>query len=186
MRPSIVFFKQVARHTNCFKNIPLTLARKHQLVIAHHLHMSDEKKQLVVTNVSSVPIDVLQSDIATAFNQRLPDETDVHIAKNVSYNGMNYSKGMIVIHGESFGLPEFAEILQLFVLEGKLHFFVRKISAWYREHFRAFELSTSHVREVAVIAHEELVDEYPLAAYSVGGLRLVTLKRSVSFLGKQN
>lgn len=83
------FFKQVARHTNCFKNIPLTLARKHQLVIAHHLHMSDEKKQLVVTNVSSVPIDVLQSDIAAAFNQRLPDETDVHIAKNVSYNGMN-------------------------------------------------------------------------------------------------
>lgn len=70
--------------------------------------------------------------------------------------------------------------------KGSCIFLVRKISAWYREHFRAFELSTSHVREVAVIAHEELVDDYPLAAYSVGGLHLVTLKRSVSFLGKQN
>lgn len=76
----------------------------------------------MVTTVSSVPIDVLQSDIAIAIKQRLPDETGVHITKSVSYNGMNYNKGMIVVHGQLFGLPEFAEILQIFILQGMIHF----------------------------------------------------------------
>lgn len=72
------FFKKVARHTNCFKNIPLTLAKKHQFMVASGLHSSDHTAALVVTSVSSVPIDVLQSDITIAIKQRLPDATDVH------------------------------------------------------------------------------------------------------------
>ena len=31
------FFKQIIRHTSCFKNVPLSLASKHQLMIAYHL-----------------------------------------------------------------------------------------------------------------------------------------------------
>ena len=178
-------FKQIARHTNCFRNIPLTLARKHQLTIASDLHSFDYRTPLVVTSVSSVPIDVLQSDIALAIKQRLPDEADVHITKSVSYNGMNYNKGMIVVHGQLFGLPEFAEIQQICVLQGEMHFIVKKFSAWYREHFRAFELDMSHVRELSLIEHGELLDDYPLAAYSVGGLRLVTLKRYIHLQGKR-
>lgn len=179
------FSKQVARYTSCFKNIPLTLARKHQLMIVSHLHSSDQRTSFVVTNTSPVPVDVLQSDIAVAIKKRLPDETHAHMTSNVSYHGMNYSKGMIVVHGQLFGLPEFAEILQICILQGKIHFVVKKLTAWYREHFRAFELSVSHVKEVILIEHGELVDEYPLAAYSVAGMRLVTLKRNVELLGKQ-
>lgn len=43
----------------------------------------------------------------------------------------------------------------------------------------------SHVKEVVVIEHGELVDDYPLASYSVGGMRLVTLKRHIDLMGKQ-
>lgn len=50
------------------------------------------------------------------------------------------------------------------------------------EHFRPIELDTSHVGEVALIEHGELLDDYPLAFYSVGGLRLVTLKRYIRLL----
>ena len=65
-----------------------------------------------------------------------------------------------------------------------IHFIVKKLSAWYREYFRAFELHMSHVREVSLIEHGELLDDSPLAAYSVGGLRLVTLKRYINLQGK--
>lgn len=34
------FFKQVARQTNNFRNIALTLANKHQQMISYHLHSS--------------------------------------------------------------------------------------------------------------------------------------------------
>lgn len=32
------FFKQMVRHTKCFKNITLPLANKHQLMIGYHMH----------------------------------------------------------------------------------------------------------------------------------------------------
>lgn len=150
-------------------------------MIASDLHSLDHKTPLVVTSVSSVPVDVLQSEIAAAINQRLPDENDVHITNCVSYNGMNYNKGMILVHGQLFGLPELAEILQICILQGQIHFIVKKLSSWY---FRAFELDTLHVKEVSLIEHGELLDDYPLAAYSVGGLRLVSLKRHVNLHGK--
>lgn len=59
----------------------------------------------MINSVSLVPIDVLLSDIATVIKQKLPDETDVHITKSVPYKHMNYNKGMIVVHGQLFGLP---------------------------------------------------------------------------------
>ncbi|KAI3372267.1 hypothetical protein L3Q82_022784, partial [Scortum barcoo] len=43
---------------------------------------------------------------------------------------------------------------------GTFHF-VKRLS---REHFGAFELKTSDVREVALLEHGELLDDYPLAA----------------------
>ena len=51
------FFKQVARHTNCFKNIPRSLATKHQFMLAYHTHASNLKKSsLEVTDVSVMPL----------------------------------------------------------------------------------------------------------------------------------
>lgn len=39
--------------------------------------------------------------------------------------------------------------------------------------------------EVSLIEHGELLDDYLLAAYSLGGLRLVTLRRHINLQGKQ-
>lgn len=38
---SFFFFKQVIGHTRCFKNIPLSLASKHQMMIVYHLSKPD-------------------------------------------------------------------------------------------------------------------------------------------------
>lgn len=54
------------------------------------------------------------------------------------------------------------------------------VSWWYREHFRAFELSVHPTRETVLIELGELADDYPLADYFVGPLRLVTLKRYIN------
>lgn len=49
------FFKQVARHTNNFRNIEITLATKHQQLISYHLHSSSiSTSHLEVTHVSTV------------------------------------------------------------------------------------------------------------------------------------
>lgn len=61
------------------------------------------------------------------------------------------------------------------VVEKSLSFIVKKLGAWYREHFRAFELCPTS--EVSLIQLGALLDQYPLADYRIGGRRMVTLKK---------
>ncbi|KAL6467185.1 hypothetical protein MHYP_G00029560 [Metynnis hypsauchen] len=48
-----------------------------------------------------------------------------------------------------------------------------------QDHFRAFQLTVSPDRKVALVHFEELKDCYPLVAYTVGSRRMVTLKRHI-------
>lgn len=73
----------------------------------------------------------------------------------------------------------FGEILQICIVHEKLCFMLKRLSGWYREHFRAFELGACATRETVLIELGELADYYPLADYFVGHLRMVTLKRYI-------
>lgn len=107
------FFKRVVQHTRCFKNVLLSLAERHQFAMAHQLYIcSVPKSPLLVTHVSSVPIDVLKEDIAFAIRQKYSELDSVFLTQNASYNGINYRNGMIVSHGSLAGMPKFAEIIQ--------------------------------------------------------------------------
>lgn len=86
---------------------------------------------------------------------------------------------MLVAYGSAGGLPEFAEVKQICIIQDKLSFTDRLMCAWYRQYFRAFELTTSPRRQVALVSLEQLGDPYPLAGYTVGGMWMVTLKRHI-------
>lgn len=85
---------------------------------------------------------------------------------------------MVVAHGSEGGLPEFGEIHQICILHPRLFFVLKLLCGWYREHYGAYELTPTPTQELALVEVCELVDEYPLAAYLVGCVRMVTLKRS--------
>lgn len=90
---------------------------------------------------------------------------------------------MLVACGSTAGIPEFAEILQMCIKGDELSFIVRLLCAWYRDHFGAFELTSSPGKEIALVRLEELTDCYPLVAYTVGSKRMVTLKRHIVIKG---
>ncbi len=46
----VVFLKQIAHHSSCFKYISFTLARKHQLMIASDLHCFDHRTVVVTSH----------------------------------------------------------------------------------------------------------------------------------------
>lgn len=81
------------------------------------------------------------------------------------------------------GLPEFAEIIQMCVINEELFLIVKMLCGWYSAHYRAFELSSSPSREIKLVALSELTDTYPLADYIVGSSRMVTLKRHILIKG---
>lgn len=176
------FFKQVVRHLNNFRNITLSLATKHQLMIAHHLLCPDnENLPLDVSKISEVPIDVLNDDVVNMMSQKYPEITTVNIAQSATVNGIKYKKGMIVVHGSCGSLPEFSEIIQLCIIKDDLSLIIKKLTSWYRDHYRAFELHPT--RQFIVVGLKELSDQYPLVDYRVGTLRMVTLKRFVHVTG---
>lgn len=182
MKPNS-FFKNIVKHTICFKNVPVTLASKHQMMIAFHINSpSYGKSCLDVSTVSTLPVDVLKEEVAEAIKLKCPSTSEVHLAK-ASSKGIAYSNGMVVAHGSVAGLPEYAEISQICVINEMLFLIVKVLCGWYTEHYRAFELSLSPSREVKLVALSELTDLYPLASYMVGPSHMVTLKRQIIIKG---
>ena len=174
------FFKRVFHHTNCYKNALCSLAQRHQFQTAYNLHMSEfAKPSLEVTDISTLSLDVINQDIALAVKEKHPHMDTVNLAKNVSYNGYNYRTGMVVAHGSLAGLPEFCEIVHMIVLQETLIFIIKKLDAWYLEHYRAYDLVISASKQLQLVGVQELTDPYPLAHYMVGGRRFVSLKRYI-------
>lgn len=178
------YFKQIIRHSNCFKNVPLSLAVKHQLMMSYHMRASSfEKPAFEVTGVSTVPVSVLKKEIMESIEKMFPDTREVHLTTSVSANGVQYRKGMIVAHGSTSGLPDFGQIDHILVIQERLVFVVKILCGWYSEHHRAFELTACPTKEMDLIECSNLADDYPLADYFVGAQRMVTLKRYISIKG---
>lgn len=129
------------------------------------------------TNASIVPVKILKTEISQTIEQLFPGTTEVHLTTCVTSSGVNYWKDMNVPYGSTSGLPDFAEILHICICRDQLHFIVHRLSGWYNEHFRSYELRASPSRETVLILLYELLDIYPLADYRVGSYRMVTLKR---------
>lgn len=68
---------------------------------------------------------------------------EVQLAQSVASKGITYRTGMIVSHNSVGGLPDFAEISQICLLHSSVYLIVKELCGWYKEHYRAFELTTS-------------------------------------------
>lgn len=76
------FLKQVVRHTRCFKNILLSLAVKHQFMMAYYMESNTTKQcSLNVSAVSSVAVDILHQDVQKVLKQKYPDIAHIQLTK---------------------------------------------------------------------------------------------------------
>lgn len=65
------FFKKIVRQTSCFCNILKSMARKHQSMIAYHLHGSNVKTNVSVSKMSRVPLEVVNENIQEFLTRQL-------------------------------------------------------------------------------------------------------------------
>lgn len=63
------------------------------------------------------------------------------------------------------------------IVENSVYFIGKLLAAWYVEHLRSFQLENTG--KMALLEQQKLGDVYPLAAYSVGGKRVITLERHI-------
>lgn len=133
-------FKHIVRHSGNFKNILLSLATKHQLMISHHLHSTTILPAVNVVRVKTVPLDALHEGVQASIRRQYPSQNEVLLADTVTYQGTRYSKGMIVAYGSTAGIPDFAEIIQIVLFGESMHFILRTQMSWYYEHYRGYQL----------------------------------------------
>lgn len=91
------YFKGVLRDVHNFKNVPLTLASKHQLMMAHYLNgpslFSSPLSVQKVKTVRTCTLDELQK---TAVKKKYPHKEVLSLASDVHLHGIHFSEGMIL------------------------------------------------------------------------------------------
>lgn len=153
----------------------MSLARRHQSMMAFHLYDSDHAKPAIsVTSMTKVLLEVLDKGIKQTVKEQFPNDMWQFF---FLYFGTMYSRGMILAYGSTGGLADFAEIVQRIVVLDKLSFVVRLQSAWYNEHLRCFTLEAT--RNIQILLQAQLTDLYPLAAYTVARQQMVSLKHFI-------
>lgn len=166
------------RFSSNFKNVLLSLSTKHQLSMAYNWQRRWAKPSLIITKVSSLPLELLHFEIQASIRKLFPELLSVQLSNAVTYHGTKYSAGMILPYGFTGGLPDFVEIVHMLILENSLYFFVKKLNTWYQEHL-SFLLESCW--DIILVHQHSLSNVYPLTAYSVGGKSMVTLKRYISW-----
>lgn len=171
------FFLKVVRDVNNFKNILLTLATRHQHMLAYFLDMpSLFKPPVEVSRVSLVSLDILDNSVKKAIRHKYKDVKTVSLATSVILHGTKYSEGMFVSVGSTSGLPDFGKILKVLIVGNKASFIIECFSAWYLEHFRCYELTRKLSTDLQVADPEELNSFHPVAPYMVRGKLMVSPK----------
>lgn len=171
------FFKKVVKHTNSFRNVLLSLASKHQMMMAYYSDGNALKPSVCVTKVSSLPLELLDVEIQQCLKELYPTQAYVNLTNSLTHHGTKYASGMVLPHGSTCGLPDFVEILQIVVLSNEFLFIVKLLNSWYDEHFRAFILDPSG--KMTLIHPRVLGDTYPLTPYRVEGKQMVSIKRHI-------
>lgn len=173
------FFKQVIRNTKNFKNVPQTLAVRHQRMMAYNVDSSSffkpsiQMDKVTVTLVSSFP-----ENIQNLLKQRYAAQNTVLVASSVSIDSIKYSPDMIVSVGACSCLPDFRQIHKILVINSDVLFVCKHLTSWYNEHLRSYELC-SHVSSLSVNMLSDLNDPFPLAAYRIRGRTFVTLRHYI-------
>lgn len=170
------YFKGVVRDVHNFKNIPLTLATKHQLMMAHYLNgPSLFSSPLSVQKVKTVRTCTLEELQKTAVRKKYPHKEVLSLASDVHLHGIHFSEGMILSSGQCSGLPDFFRILSVLANANKVAFLCKRLSSWYIEHYRRYEFSETSAIEI--LEPDDLNDPHPLTSYTVQGRNMIALKR---------
>lgn len=105
------FFKKVIRDAQNFKNVPLMLAKKHQMAIAYHMDAgSFFKPRVQMDRVCSSLITAFPENVQEYLELRSPNCSTVLVASSVYIDGIKYCPNMVVSVGSCSGLPEFMQI----------------------------------------------------------------------------
>ena len=178
------FFKKIVHDTGNFKNILLTLATRHQLNQAYYLSLpSFFKPEVQTSTVHNISVALLRQELKSALSA-LGNFESVDILSTCTLKGTLYRKDMYVPYRTRGGLPEFAKIMEICMLQGNVHFIILPKCSYFLEHLHSFILTEERIPQV--ITPDQLLDYYPLSGYSTGNGVVIVPKHHIYISGNQS
>jgi len=172
------YFKRVVQESHCFKNLFMTLAQKHQLMIAYHLSLPTYfSPEVSVPEAPCVNVSILREEYRDAIAAAENSAASVSVLSHAVVNGTKYCAGMIVVTGCKDGLPQVGEIVEIILVSGVLYLLVVDTKSWYNEHIRGYLIERNS--KFYALQPSQLYDYYPLASYSYGTDTCIMLKHYI-------
>ena len=147
------FFK---RQMKCYKNLTLSLAKKHQHHMAYHWETYSEKK-LVVGPGKEITISSLFASEQLALKMNVSLTSSVSSVKWVKSCGIEYRIGLVICSGVLDEMPVFQKIEGIVVKEESVFLVVTMLQTiYFDEHLYAFRVVKPRSDLHTVIKTEEL------------------------------
>jgi hypothetical protein len=175
------YFKSLVLRLHNFINVCQMLARRHERHQAYQALLCKDflTPEIVVSNSVLTHTEFLSPAIQELIkNSQLGSQRTINQSNAIQVNGIYYNVGMYIVSGYRHDTPVFGEILNIFVNNAIVAFLIKKQTAHFHAHYRAYKVCETE--EMQLVLYQDLIDYYPLTCYSVAQLgRYVVLKHAV-------
>lgn len=163
------YFKQIAQITRNFKNIPKTMARRHQMTLSDQLLNNQvlHLKPVECGKGSLAPlVDFAHYQHVIAEEIGVPLQTDLFSASSATSYGVKYRPGMMVaLEIDQDGNVQYGKIDYVVVSDELVYVCVQCWQTlWFDDHFHAYAIECSDPSHVECLSVRNLLDYHPYHA----------------------
>lgn len=156
-----LYFKRVAQISKNTKNLPLTLAQRHQQLQCIYNSKQERilGKGVVVTNAKPIDKNLYSAEINTI----LESHGDFFVTQKVLILGTAYKPGMCIVVNFKNDEPVFGKIVLILCKGPKILFVCNIYNSCTVFHIRGYKLEKCD--EIKILSPEEMLYHYPLSVY---------------------
>uniref|UniRef100_A0A1X7UBD0 C2H2-type domain-containing protein n=1 Tax=Amphimedon queenslandica TaxID=400682 RepID=A0A1X7UBD0_AMPQE len=157
------YFKNLTHIMKNFKNVPKSLAARHQARMCYQLSGSNPFKNLNIGTVKKMLFlgDYAHADVIKTKDSYLTFETSLNIVSWIEIDGSNYKQGAVVIL-ESDLLPLFAIIEDIVLYNSTTVVFVvqKLVTDCFNSHFYSYEVLPSYPLQFVACEYTDFKDSH--------------------------
>ncbi|XP_039860163.1 uncharacterized protein LOC120716658 [Simochromis diagramma] len=146
------FFKDCVKN---FKNLTVSLARKHQFALAYHWEcMSLKAVESGPVKMRSLETQEYSEIISPYLHVDL--QNTVKLTNWVKCSGVEYRVGLFVCTGTYENMPVFSKITSIILHDGKAVFVMVEHETCFHDHFHAYQVNETIPKKILVLEREKL------------------------------
>ena len=170
--------------TKNHKNIPYSMAKRHQMGVYLSRHTEDEDRTAMKPKfiyAQETPFNSIKDELRNVITEQFSTMVnEVVFARGVYVGGCRYSEDEAVVLGYDADGDKyiFGVIIRSIHVANKVALHCREANTFYNRHYHAYEIVDLLPKHI-VVDVENLLDHHPLGTYQVDGKLLITLHHYV-------